>query len=152
MFRGSHLLTMDDKGRIAIPTRYRDLLQDECGGSVICTINLNQRCLWLYPLTEWEAIEQKLLKLSDMDPQQSRVKRLLLGNANEAEIDKNGRFIIPSALRQYANLKKQLLLSGQVNKFEIWAQDEWDQQMENDINAMHAPDYEISERLQDLSL
>ncbi|AWB68749.1 cell division/cell wall cluster transcriptional repressor MraZ [Saccharobesus litoralis] len=153
MLRGSHSLTMDDKGRIAIPTRYRDLFQEESDGVVICTISVNQRCLMLYPLHEWEQVERKLIKLSDMDPQQSRVKRLLLGNANEAEIDKkNGRLLIPAPLRNYARMQKQLLLSGRINKFEIWAQEEWDKQMEDDILAMQSPDSELSPALQGLSL
>ncbi|MER2491884.1 division/cell wall cluster transcriptional repressor MraZ [Catenovulum sediminis] len=152
MFRGSSAITMDNKGRITIPTRYRDPLQEGCGGEVICTTDLNQPCLLLYPMSEWESVEKRLRGLSDMVPTERMFKRRVLGNAAELEIDKSGRLLIPPILRQFAQLEKQVTLVGQLNKFEIWSQQTWEAQMQADMELINSADFELTERLQDFTL
>jgi MraZ protein len=114
MFRGASAINLDDKGRLTIPSRYRHALMADCSGQMVCTIDVNQPCLLLYPLPEWEVMERKLQPLSDMIPQERRLKRLLLGYATECEMDKNGRLLLSSPLRQRAQLEKPIMLVGKL--------------------------------------
>ncbi|CAG9413231.1 TPA: division/cell wall cluster transcriptional repressor MraZ [Providencia alcalifaciens] len=152
MFRGATLVNLDSKGRLTVPTRYRGMLSEESKGQMVCTIDLHQPCLLLYTLPEWEIIEEKLSKLSTMNPAERRVQRLLLGHASECQIDNAGRLLLASTLRQHAGLTKEVMLVGQINKFEIWDEQMWYQQVENDIAAERQADEPLSARLQDLSL
>ena len=152
MFRGATLVNLDSKGRIAIPVRYRNLLLEESQGQMVCTIDLHQPCLLLYTLPEWEIIEQKLSRLSSMIPAERRIQRLLLGHASECQMDSAGRLLLASTLRQHAGLNKEVMLVGQFNKFELWDEQTWYQQVREDIDAEHSSQQPLSERLQDLSL
>ncbi|MCL4410721.1 division/cell wall cluster transcriptional repressor MraZ [Aliidiomarina haloalkalitolerans] len=152
MFRGANSISLDDKGRLAIPARYRNLLSLDCDGKLVCTIDIKQPCLLLYPVPEWQIIEQKLAKLSSMNPAERRLQRLLLGYADDCEMDKNGRVLIATPLRQHAGLNKKLMLVGQLNKFEIWDEETWQQQVADDIAAEQAGDFTLTDRLQDFSL
>lgn len=152
MFRGATTVNLDGKGRLAIPTRYRDSLLDECEGQLVCTIDLHQPCLLLYTLPEWEKIEQKLSRLSSMNPAERRVQRLLLGHASEGQMDSAGRLLIANTLRQHASLVKEVMLVGQLNKFELWDEQTWYQKIKEDIDAEQSATDTLSERLQDLSL
>ncbi|GAA0497340.1 division/cell wall cluster transcriptional repressor MraZ [Tatumella terrea] len=151
MFRGATLVNLDGKGRIAVPTRYREILIGESQGQMVCTIDLHQPCLLLYTLPEWEVIERKLSRLSTMNPAERRVQRLLLGHASECQMDNAGRLLLASTLRQHAGLQKEIMLVGQFNKFELWDEQTWYQQIREDIESESAQG-ELSERLQDLSL
>jgi MraZ protein len=152
MFRGANAINLDSKGRLTIPTRYRQSLLDDCQGQLVCTIDISQNCLLLYPLPEWEEIELKLSKLSSTNPQERRLQRLLLGYAMEGEMDKSGRILIAPTLRQHAALDKQIMLVGQLNKFEIWDADNWQKQISEDIETEKQGQFELTERLQDFSL
>ncbi|MBP9641905.1 MAG: division/cell wall cluster transcriptional repressor MraZ [Budvicia sp.] len=152
MFRGATTVNLDGKGRLAIPTRYRDSLLDECEGQLVCTIDLHQPCLLLYPLPEWEKIEQKLSRLSSMNPAERRVQRLLLGHASECQMDSAGRLLVATTLRQHASLVKEVMLVGQLNKFELWDEQTWYQKVKEDIDAEQSAQDTLSDRLQDLSL
>ncbi|AKH89970.1 division/cell wall cluster transcriptional repressor MraZ [Edwardsiella tarda] len=152
MFRGATTINLDSKGRLAVPTRYRDLLIEEAQGHMVCTIDLHHPCLLLYPLPQWEVIEQKLSRLSSMNPAERRVQRLLLGHASECQMDGAGRLLIAGTLRQHAGLQKQVMLVGQFNKFELWDEETWYQQVRDDIEAEQSATEILSERLQDLSL
>jgi MraZ protein len=156
MFRGSFALTLDDKGRLALPTRYRDSLLSDEQGQLICTIDHLAPCLVLYPISEWELIEEKLRQLSDFHPQEKRLKRLILGHATDCDMDKIGRILVPATLRNHANLSKNVRLVGQLNKFELWDEDVWHQRVNADMAAEQelasSGDAELSERLQGLTL
>ncbi len=143
---------MDVKGRISVPTRYRAPLSEDGSSEVVCTIDLQNPCLLLYPMSEWESVEKSLKRLSDMIPSEKMFKRRILGNAADCEIDKNGRFLIPSHLREHAGLNKQVMLVGQLNKFEIWDQNAWHEQMQRDAEIIESQTFEVTERLQDFSL
>ncbi len=103
-----------------MPTRYREQLLENAAGQMVCTIDIHHPCLLLYPLPEWEIIEQKLSRLSSMNPVERRVQRLLLGHASECQMDGAGRLLIAPVLRQHAGLTKEVMLVGQFNKFELW--------------------------------
>lgn len=151
MFRGATLVNLDSKGRLSVPTRYRDQLIENASGQLVCTIDINSPCLLLYPLPEWEIIEQKLSRLSSMNPQERRVQRLLLGHASECQMDSAGRLLIAPVLRQHAGLTKEVMLVGQFNKFELGRNDRY-QQVKEDIDAEQSDSETLSERLRDLSL
>ena len=151
MYRGASSISIDSKGRLAIPTKFRELLLADCQGEMICTIDIHQPCLLLYPLTEWEDVEAKLRKLSSMNPHERRVQRLLLGHASECKLDNNGRTLISGPLRNHAKLQKNIMLVGQLNKFEIWDEATWQQQVEEDIALENDGDFELTERLADFS-
>ncbi|NLS43700.1 transcriptional regulator MraZ [BEV proteobacterium] len=152
MFHGTTLINLDSKGRLAVPTRYRETLSETSQGQMVCTIDLHQPCMLLYPLPEWEIIEQKLSRLSSMNPAERRVQRLLLGHASECQMDNAGRLLIASTLRQHASLTKEVMLVGQFNKFELWDEQAWYQQVKDGIDAEQSSDAPLSDRLQDLSL
>jgi len=127
MFRGVNALNLDSKGRLAIPTRYRDELVRAAQGHVVITVNPvdQDHCLLLYPLPEWEEIERKLVKLPTLNAATRRLQRLLIGHATELELDGNGRILLPPPLREFATLDKAVVLIGQGNKFEIWDEAKW---------------------------
>ncbi len=126
MFRGINPLALDNKGRLAVPTKYRERLQESCAGHLVVTID-RDRCLLVYPLPVWEEVEQKLIQLSSTNRQARGLKRLLLGHAEECALDGQGRILIPAPLREFAHLDKQVVLVGQGNKFELWDEPTWHQ-------------------------
>ncbi|TDQ58000.1 MraZ protein [Mesocricetibacter intestinalis] len=152
MFRGAQAVNLDSKGRIAIPTRYRPEILTENQGQMVCTVDIRQPCLLLYPLKEWEIIEQKLLALSNFDPKQRSLQRVMLGYATECELDGSGRILLSPALRQHAKLEKNIMLVGQLNKFEIWSDAEWQAQIEQDMALGSSAEFASSEELKMLSL
>ena len=126
MFRGINGLNIDAKGRIAMPTRYRERLQLDSRSTVVLTIDTEVHCLLLYPLPEWEEIEKKLAGLPSFNPAARRIQRLLMGHATDVEMDGHGRILLPQLLREYAGLHKRAVLVGQGKKFELWDETHWD--------------------------
>ncbi|MEK7667003.1 MAG: division/cell wall cluster transcriptional repressor MraZ [Pseudomonadota bacterium] len=124
MFRGVNAINLDNKGRLAIPTRYRDELVRLAKGQMVITVDRDHSLL-LYPLPEWEEIERKLVKLPSFNVQARRLQRLLIGHATEVELDGNGRILLPPLLREFASLDKAVVMIGQGNKFEIWDEAKW---------------------------
>ncbi|OAN16565.1 cell division/cell wall cluster transcriptional repressor MraZ [Photobacterium jeanii] len=152
MLRGVTAVAMDGKGRLAIPKRYRMPLQQCCEGQFVCTIDHQYPCLLLYPLHEWERIEIKLSRLSSFHPEERRLQRLLLGHASECEMDGHGRLLIAPSLRQYAGLDGKVMLVGQYNKFELWHEPQWQQQILQDTQFQAEASATLSTRLSELSL
>jgi MraZ protein len=152
VFRGASAINMDAKGRIAIPMRYRDALHAQDAGIIVITIDIQSQCLLIYPLHEWELIEAKLLTLSDTNPVERSFKRRLLGHAHECELDSLGRVLIPPTLRQYAGLEKKAMLVGLLNKFELWDEQTWQQQMDDSQALIQSQDLTSQARLADFSL
>ena len=125
MFRGVNNVNLDAKGRMAMPTRYREILVDRCAGQLIVTIDIDERSLLIYPLQDWEALERDLTRLPNFNKEARKIQRLLIGHATDAELDTSGRLLIPPPLRQYASLEKKAVLIGQGRKFELWSEDVW---------------------------
>ncbi len=130
MFRGVTQLSLDAKGRLAIPARYRGGLMSFCEGRLVVTADPS-KCLLIYPQPAWEPIEQKLNNLSSFDPRTRSLQRLLVGNASDVEMDTAGRILVSSPLRQFAGLSKEVVLVGQGAKFELWDEEQWNVQIEN---------------------
>ncbi|HWQ37119.1 MAG TPA: division/cell wall cluster transcriptional repressor MraZ [Burkholderiales bacterium] len=134
MFQGATSLSLDAKGRLAVPTKHRDRLQAGSEGKLVLTAHPH-KCLLLYPFAAWEPIRSRIMAFPSFDPQLSLWKRLLIGYAEELELDGAGRLLISPALRKFANLDKELMLVGQGSHFEIWSQSAWEQQLEQLANA-----------------
>ncbi|MBV9576093.1 MAG: division/cell wall cluster transcriptional repressor MraZ [Gammaproteobacteria bacterium] len=126
MFRGITGMNIDAKGRIVMPTRYRERLQLDNEGKLVLTIDTEELCLLLYPLREWEEIEKKLASLPSFNPAARRIQRLLVGHATDTEMDGQGRILLPPLLREYARLNKRAVLVGQGKKFELWDETHWE--------------------------
>lgn len=127
VFRGVTQLALDAKGRLAVPARHRDALASVSGGRCIVTADPS-RCLLLYPLAAWEPIQAKLLALPSFNERNRGVQRLLVGHADDVELDGAGRILVPPALRRYASLDRSVMLVGQGHKFEIWDEAQWSAQ------------------------
>lgn len=131
MFRGASSINLDAKGRLAIPTRYREELQECCERRLVATIAVNERCigepgcLWLYPLPEWEKTERTIDALPTFNKTAGKLRRFVIGNAFECEMDSQGRMLVPEKLRKFAGMDKKVVLVGQLSKFEIWSEDAW---------------------------
>ncbi len=152
MFRGCSTLSVDSKGRVSVPSRYRERLSEMAGGQLVLTLNPLDRSLWLYPLPEWQAIETKLAQLSDFDKQGRRTKQMMRGYASDCQVDGQGRILIPQNLREYANIGKQAVILGQGNKFEIWDEALWSKHREEWLLEVGEDQGEPSDALKSLSL
>jgi MraZ protein len=126
MFRGASKLTLDVKGRLAMPTRYRERLAERCGGKLVVTVDKDQ-CLLIYPFPDWEDIERKLMKLPSLNVQARRLQRLMVGHATELDLDGNGRILLPPTLREYGLLTRDVMLIGQGLRFELWDETRWNE-------------------------
>ncbi len=131
MFRGITPINVDAKGRMAMPTRYRGVIVDDCEGQMVATIDTESRCLLMYTQPEWDLIQGKIEQLSSFDPATRRIQRLLIGYATDLEMDGNGRLLLPATLREYAGLEKKIVLLGQGKKFEIWSDENWSRQRDD---------------------
>ena len=129
MFQGATALSLDVKGRLAIPARHREALVAASGGRLVLTAHPH-RCLLLYPEPAWEPIRDKVLAASSLNPQSAAIKRLLVGNAREESLDSVGRLLVASELRQFAQLDKQVWFVGQGSHFEIWSEASWQKQLD----------------------
>ncbi len=129
MFRGVAQLNLDSKGRLTVPSRYREALLVRCGGRLVITADFD-KCLLLYPLPDWEPIQQKLMGLSSLNPRIRDLQRQLIGYADDIEMDAAGRVLVSPALREFAALEKNAVLVGQGNKFELWDKQKWEQALE----------------------
>jgi MraZ protein len=124
MFRGINSVNLDAKGRMALPSRHRESLAGG-DGKLVVTIDSRERCLLLYPLNEWDAVQARLEALSNMKRSARVLQRLLIGHATDVDLDTNGRVLLPPMLREFAGLSKKLVLLGQGNKIEVWAEELW---------------------------
>ncbi len=152
VFLGVNTLNLDAKGRLAIPVKYREELGASDGSGVVVTINPYDRCLWLYPKSDWEEVAQKVMRLPALKKQNKKMQRLLLGHAMELNIDSQGRIRLHPNLRDYAGMDKQVALVGQGRKFEIWNEQKWFESREEWLDDIDQPESEMSEELATLEL
>lgn len=128
MFQGAVALSLDAKGRIAIPARHRDALVPD-SSPLIVTAHPH-RCLLIYPQAAWEPISRSIVAMPGLDPRVAALKRLLIGMAQSEDLDTAGRVLLAPSLRQWAGLEKQLWLVGQGSHFELWSEAGWLEQQE----------------------
>lgn len=124
MFRGAAKVTLDDKGRMVMPTRYRERIAERSQGQVVATIDTDN-CLLIYPLVDWEQIERKLMDLPSMNAHSRRLQRLMVGHATDLTLDGHGRLLLPPELREFAGLDRRAMLIGQGNRCELWDETRW---------------------------
>jgi MraZ protein len=130
VFRGSDPINMDSKGRMAVPTRYRAMLDNLCRGELVVTIDMKSTCLTLSPLPEWRKFEEKVAKLPALDELGEMLSRFVVGQAKDVQVDGSGRVLIPTELREYAQLSKKLVLVGRTQRLELWSEDNWNAERE----------------------
>ena len=137
MFQGATTLSLDAKGRMAVPARHRDALQaaTAASGRLVLTTHPH-RCLLLYPEPAWLPIRDQILAAPSFDPRSAAAKRVLVGNARDEVMDGAGRLLIAPELRDYAVLEKQVWLVGMGTHFEIWSDAGWQRQHELAFEAL----------------
>lgn len=123
MFRGSSNHTIDDKGRIIIPSRFRDILKTGGGDGVM--VSRLDSSLFAYTFDRWKIIEKRIMQTPRKTATMRRFRRVFIGGASECHCDKQGRILIPPTLREYAGLVKDISLVGSVDHFEIWDRERW---------------------------
>ena len=151
MFRGVNNLTLDAKGRLAVPARHRERLAAVCEGQLVVTIDRGYYLL-LYPLPVWEEIESKLVTLPSLHPQVRELQRLLVGHATEVTMDSHGRVLLAAELREFAKLEREVVLLGLMNKFELWDKRTWDERREASLAGGSGSDGSLPEELARLAL
>ena len=109
-----------------MPTKYRDEINADHGGRMTLTVDHEEQCLVLYSMTMWEKTVDKIMSLPNLSTAVRGIKRLVLGHANEVEMDGQGRIMLAAPLREYSGMEKRIALIGQVDKFELWDADVWD--------------------------
>jgi MraZ protein len=134
MFRGSSFHTIDSKGRIIIPSRFRDTIRADGGDGVM--LSRMDRCLVAYTLAEWAKIENRILAMAEKSDTMRRFRRIFIGGASDCYCDKQDRILIPPNLREYASFNKEIVLVGVLDHFEIWSRENWEHEnmnMEKDM-------------------
>lgn len=127
MFEGSVSLSLDAKGRLAIPAKYREALFAASPDGVVLTAHPH-RCLLIYPEPAWQPIRDQLNKVSTLDPRAAPVRRVMVGNARVEVVDGAGRLLVSPALREYAGFDKTVFLVGMGTHFELWSESRWQEQ------------------------
>ena len=141
MFMGEFNHTIDTKGRLIVPSKFRELLGDE----FVVTKGLDG-CLFVYPADEWKIIEDKFREVSQFSKEARKFARFFFAGAASCEVDKQGRVLLPAVLREFAGLEKEVVLAGVLNHIEIWSKDRWE-------NAASYEDMEeIAEHMAELGL
>lgn len=134
MFRGQYEHTMDAKGRVSLPARYREVLTEmdvegRNAGRVILTRNF-EKSLELYPLDKWLNFEEKVRGLPQFDPYVQRVLRVFIAGAVECTLDSHGRLLVPKSMREFATLEREVVWVGQLEKVQMWSKPSWDRAVE----------------------
>jgi MraZ protein len=150
MFRGTFFHTLDDKGRVAIPRKFRDALPAaESDARVVVTKSVGPppRTLDVYPMEEWKALEERIRQMPQFQERTRKFKRRYLHPAQELTLDGQGRILLPNDLRSHIDLGKDAVFTGDLEKFLIWSREDWDRQQQQDQGSK-----EESESFDDLGL
>ena len=148
MFRGLNKISLDTKGRISIPTKYRSELAKSGSDKLICTIDIDQ-CLLLYPKKIWLKIEKTIMELPSLDKSSRMLQRLMVGHASELVMDSSSRILVPIELREFSGIKKSAMFIGQGQRFEIWNYCSW---AESRDSWLKMNDFSLTEKLKDISI
>ncbi len=123
MFRGRYEHTIDPKGRLSIPSRYREELVAR--GVTTLILSEGDHCVWAFPLDAWEQLEERLRLHPQLSPERRSIVRVMVASAKECPLDRAGRTLIPPELREFAGLKKDVMITGALDSFEIWSRERW---------------------------
>jgi MraZ protein len=156
VFRGINAINLDAKGRMGIPSKHRERLDGRDVGAdnaqLIVTLAPRGNCLLLYTLDEWERLEQRLVKLPELDDTSYRIKHTLLGHATECDLDANSRILLPVLLRELVRIQKRIILVGMGNKFEVWDEQAWSDQRARTLEAASRGELTLPPELTGLTL
>ncbi|AWV06479.1 division/cell wall cluster transcriptional repressor MraZ [Marilutibacter maris] len=148
MFQGETAITIDDKGRLAVPTAYRDLVASECGNRLVITYNpFESGSLYLYPQAVWERIRDQVNALPKVKKVNRAMQLKLVGAASHVELDGNGRITVPASHRAAVGIERKAVLLGMGDKFELWSEQAHHAQIQQTVS-----DEDLSEELLDLQL
>ncbi|NII09896.1 division/cell wall cluster transcriptional repressor MraZ [Oleiagrimonas sp. C23AA] len=148
MFQGETAITVDDKGRMAIPTAYREAIAQACGSRLVITYNpFEHGCLWIFPQDEWEQVRDQVNALPSVKAVHRALQMKLVGAAAQVEPDSASRVLLPSSQRNSAGIEKRAVLLGMGNKFELWSEQAHLAKIRQTIG-----EDEISEDMSDLRL
>ncbi len=152
MFRGQYEHTLDGKGRISVPARFREVLADldatgENADRIILTRTF-EHCLVVYPMDKWLNFEEKIRRLPQFNPNVQRLKRVYVAGAVEVSIDSHGRLLVPQAMRDYAELERECVWVGQLETIELWSQEKW----QGAVDQALADPEELSAAMSELGL
>ncbi|MCD6280593.1 MAG: division/cell wall cluster transcriptional repressor MraZ [Deltaproteobacteria bacterium] len=148
MFKGHFVNSINEKGRLSIPSKLREVIDRWEADYLIITKGLPEKCLMAFIPSEWEKIEDKARQLSMVRKAEIVFRRHVIGSAEECHLDAQGRILVPSCLREYAGLKRKCLFVGIIDRFEIWDQETYDKFME----AALEDEDKLREGLADLGL
>ena len=151
MFRGPSKVTLDAKGRLAIPSRHRERILTRANGALVATVDRDY-CLLIYPLPEWEEVERKLVRLPSLNKVARKLQRLMLGYATELEMDSQGRILLPKEHREFAGIERDAILIGQGNKFELWDEKRWTERRDEWLAGDDGDFKDLPDELESLSI
>jgi MraZ protein len=144
VFRGKYEHTIDPKGRLSIPARYRE----ELASRGISTLILSEgdHSIWAFPLDAWEQFEERLRQHSQFSPERRNFARVMVASARECPVDRAGRTLVPPELRQFAGLEKDVMITGALEWFEIWNRARWDDHYQSLRGGFDEMTRKLSER------
>ncbi len=146
MFRGRFEYALDDKGRVKIPPKFKEILKDKHQNTLVLT--LFDDCIYVYPFDVWEELEKKAVNLPLTNKAARRFKRMFFSSAQDVNIDRQGRILIPSVLRDDAEINKDVVVLGNLDHIEIWAKEKW----ENESKALRESEDELAEEIEKLGI
>jgi MraZ protein len=123
VFRGRYEHTIDPKGRLSIPVRYREELVTRGANTLV--LSEGDHCVWAWPLDAWERLEEQLRQRPQLSPEVRNIVRVVVASAKECPVDRAGRTLVPPELREFADLKKDVVITGALDRFEIWSRERW---------------------------
>ncbi|MBV2210251.1 MAG: division/cell wall cluster transcriptional repressor MraZ [Thermomonas sp.] len=148
MFQGENAITIDDKGRLAIPTAYRDLVAQACGNRLVVTYDVyNAGCLWLLQYDHWQRLCKQLESKGMQSPQARTLRRKLVAAAAVVELDGNSRISVPASMRAMTGIERRAVLLGNIDRFELWSERDYQAQMQTPLG-----DVDLEDGLKDLEL
>lgn len=146
MFRGRFEHSLDSKGRLSIPSKFREILTTNYDERLVVT-NFDN-CLWAYPASEWKKVEDKVASLPQFKDEVKAFQRVFISAAAECSVDRAGRILIPQTLRDYASIEKDVILVGMTNRIEIWSGERWKTVFEEALTSLSG----MGDKLADLGL
>ena len=148
MFFGETAINLDAKGRLAIPTRYRELIDEQCAGRLVLTYSaFDSGALWLFPEQEWKRVRDEVMQLSTFKPSHRALQRRLVGSATPVEPDGSGRVQLPQTLRQVADMEKHVVFLGMGSRFELWNEETLNRKRMEEETSLNEPASEEMSRL-----
>lgn len=140
MFSGSHIVTVDAKGRVAVPSKLKEHFVNANGLQVVAAKAVEASCIWLYTIDSWQQVMAKLSEAPNLNPEVLTFQRQFVANAFTLEGDSAGRILLPAILRAHARITKKVVFAGLINKIELWNEHDWQEQQQKSIKPFTIKD------------